>query len=440
MITVAVKLYSFDSASTGKCVSAFYVFVSVGSILALVYSHIAMSFQQESLPYVWLAETVWGLLVLLVSFLLAKNPPALSFNYLARDFRSQFRTPLVMPTKAKTRERELHTSRYWFLVLQGAYILTSATFTGVPALMPLFSELSETFGVDALLSTNIQFLQYALVILISVCLVFLYSFRRKDCFVFGMTVLALSNGAVSALFKIYGSTWLERTNPIGRLEEAQLALFLFSFCIFHTFVLPISSIYSVELVRGVPNAVAIMSTIMWVSKAVALVGYGYLLPKTVLNWVEFAVVAAMCSVAAISILFYPETRTVQQLPVVDSSETEKIPKSTISTDFTPGEPTHLPELALFGMDMAIQNFVPLYKSSSRELREGTEFKELTESTELPEPEKAKYLSKWRSALPMVTAASHFSGVNVNASLLGSFHEKEAPFSLMSALWSSASNT
>lgn len=434
MVMVAIQLYSYqNSNASAMCISTFHVSISLGSLLALIYSYASIYYSIEAaLPYVSLSETAWGLLILFISFLLSGSPLASSVNGWGRDFRSHLQATLLPTWKTpgkigKTGKERKIISTFWNLSLRSAHIHIAAVLTNIPTLMPMFTArpvLKLIFN-DTLLE-YLHFLQYTLVALFSCCLLFLCCFKRKDCYVFGMFILGLSNAAICILLVLQGNQWFQITRAYNIRTELFLALTLFSFCLFYTFVQPMTSIYSIELVHGCPKAVAVVYSIMWLSKAIALVSYECILSETVDEWIIAAIASAMCLLGAISILFYPEPTTYDSLTRVGSTESNKVAKSLISTKSFSSKPDTSAGLSIFGLNMTFQNYIPLFKNSE-EKRENLEI-----SSDFLLSESTQDVPRRESALRMVTARSHFSG----GSLLESVQDNDELMPLMTALWTS----
>lgn len=419
LAAAAVPLYICKTVSTkiSRRIFLFQVYISLGSFIAVCYTYIWGTKIKQPIEYLWATEAIWGVILLIISLLvpkLLKTGQSIAQVCPKASLRAQFSSheglSSIPNTKAEPKAWELFSKRFWLIALRGAQVYTSTMFTCVPALEPLFGEIAMGIGNSGKATNELQLLQYATVTAFALVLIILCDFRRKDCFIFGMVLLAATYSAVCAIYKIYGS-WF--SNPVferqasGYPASILLSALMFSFCVFHTFVLPVSAAYSIELVQYLPTAVAISTSISWIARAVTVTGTRYIL-GALKEW-TFAIVACLCLLAAIIVLFFPETYNTQlsaqyilpESPDIEQEETKS------AREFSTGvgllNPDHLP---IYSREMVFQNFIPLLK------KPGDFTSELSSSDfGMKEPEVVRHqnlISGLRSALRMVTARSRFS--------------------------------
>lgn len=404
LVSVAVPLYVYEMfpQSYTRTIAAFNMCSSLGSFLAVLYTYLCCEFiRKDTYPYIWVAESFWGLLLLVCSFFLPKLfPLRASFRVPTAPRALERGTAITKPTSGYG---ETQGPRFSLSLFRASQIQASAMFTCVPALMPLFVEITWGLGLRKNESGSVQLLQYVTVAMCSVILVGLSLYSRKDPLVFGLVILGAAFSAICALFKIYGTGYygnLVNLQLVGHPASCVLALFMLAFSVFYTFVLPTSAIYSVELVEGSPSGVSLSTCIIWGSRAVST--YGVLCLLDLVHGWTFAIIASLSFVGALIILLFPERSDMSVADYLSglSSPKEKDPESfssgtTFEGEISPPErPAQLPA-------MAFQNFVPLH-SSSRNVLDLSLLRGSLDSEEYPT------VSRRDKSGRLFTAQSHFS--------------------------------
>lgn len=365
LVSVAAPLHIMEVAPSRRAchICELHVFTSVGSLAAVAYAGVSGAYGGlENLPYVWLAESGLGVLVLVVSLVSPKTA-------LQNPRKNPTSAGQILPS-ATSAFREFADNRFWVRLLRGAQVQASSMLTCVPAITLVLSDKAAHFGVTNTQLRWFQVVQYACLVVCSLFAVLLSNCRRKDCVVFGLVVLAATFGGIFATSYLNAA---ENTHgPFhGYAEAVQLALFMLVVAVFHTFVVPMAEIYSIELVESVPAAVAVTTSIMWISCAAATSGYA--LAAADLKTATFAVVAAVCAASAVVVMLYPETRASETWQTAESDSDheielygKKLVEKMAPLAISSGSPlSTLVSRRLLQYGMAFQNFVPLFKKIPR---------------------------------------------------------------------------